>query len=47
MLVFDAALKKKDDDALKQMWVPISALALWLNEVEMEPFIGRRSICQG
>jgi hypothetical protein len=34
MLDFDAALKKKDDDALKQMWAPISALVLWLKNIE-------------
>ncbi|KAF1917120.1 hypothetical protein BDU57DRAFT_548681 [Ampelomyces quisqualis] len=40
ILEFDAALKKTGNDALKQMWAPISALALWLNEVDQGPFIG-------
>jgi hypothetical protein len=41
VLAFDATLKKKDDDDLKRMWAVTSALGLWLNEVDMGPFIGR------
>ncbi|KAF1938112.1 hypothetical protein EJ02DRAFT_425980 [Clathrospora elynae] len=40
MVAFDAALKKKDDVALKRMWAVISALALWLNEVDTGPYTG-------
>jgi hypothetical protein len=39
LLAYDAALKKKDDDALKQMWAPLSALALLLNEGDLPNFI--------
>ncbi|KAH7090730.1 hypothetical protein FB567DRAFT_626667 [Paraphoma chrysanthemicola] len=40
IIAFDTSLEKKDDDALKQIWATISALSLFLNEVEMGPFIG-------
>jgi predicted KAP-like P-loop ATPase len=40
VVAFNASLKKKDDDALKQTWAIISALSLFLNEVQMGAFIG-------
>lgn len=44
IVAFDAELKKKDDDdALKRTWACISALALWLNEVHMGPFVGNEN----
>lgn len=39
ILEFEAALKKTGDEALKQMWAPISSLALWLNEVDQGDLI--------
>lgn len=37
---FDTALKKKDDDSLKHAWAVISALSLWINEVDQGPLMG-------
>ncbi|KAF2829727.1 hypothetical protein CC86DRAFT_367670 [Ophiobolus disseminans] len=39
LVAFDATLKKKDDDALKRTWAAVTALGLWLNEVDMGPFV--------
>ncbi|KAF3052722.1 hypothetical protein E8E11_009669 [Didymella keratinophila] len=36
---FDASLKKSGDDALKYTWAIISALALWINEVDQGPLM--------
>jgi hypothetical protein len=41
LLAFDAALKKKIGDALKQMWAPIEAFALLLNENTLGGFISK------
>lgn len=37
---FDSSLKKSDDDALEHSWATISALALWINEVNQGPLMG-------
>jgi hypothetical protein len=47
---FDKSVKKKDDQSLKHMWAVISAISLWLNEVDQQPLIrtwhGRIVWCQ-
>ena len=37
---FDKSLKKSDDDGLKHTWAIVSALALWINEVNQGPLMG-------
>ena len=37
---FDTALKKNDDNALKHTWAIVSALSLWINEVDQGPLMG-------
>jgi hypothetical protein len=39
ILEFEAALKKTGDEAFKQMWHPISGLALCLNEIDQGDLI--------
>ena len=37
---FDKSLKKTDDNALRHTWAIISAISLWINEVEQGPLMG-------
>jgi hypothetical protein len=37
---FDASLKKTGEDAVKHTWAIVSALGLWMNEVDQRPLIG-------
>jgi hypothetical protein len=34
------AVKKDNEEALKEMWVTVSGLGLWLNEQDMGAFMG-------
>ncbi|KAF9698365.1 hypothetical protein EKO04_003417 [Ascochyta lentis] len=43
IVAFDASLKKKDDNALKHTWAIVSALSLWLNEIDQGPLIGNEN----
>lgn len=37
---FDKSLKKSDEDGLKPTWAIVSAMSLWLNEVDQGPLLG-------
>ena len=39
---FDKSLKKDDDAGLKHTWAIVSAMALWINEVDQGPLMGTR-----
>ncbi|KAJ4340781.1 hypothetical protein N0V95_007389 [Ascochyta clinopodiicola] len=41
---FDASLKKKDDNALKHTWSIVSALSLWMSEVDLGPLMGNEDV---
>ncbi|KAH6618862.1 hypothetical protein C7974DRAFT_427094 [Boeremia exigua] len=43
VVAFDGSLKKKDEDALKRTWAIVSALSLWLNEVNQRPLMGNEN----
>ncbi|KAJ8109846.1 hypothetical protein OPT61_g7160 [Boeremia exigua] len=36
---FDSSLKKKGDSAIKDAWAVVSAISLWINEVDQGPLI--------
>lgn len=40
MVEFDSSLKRSGDDALKHTWAIVSAIALWINEVDQGPLMG-------
>ncbi|KAJ4991125.1 hypothetical protein SVAN01_03475 [Stagonosporopsis vannaccii] len=40
---FDKSLKKKDEEALKHMWAIVSAMSLWINEVDQQPLMGNEN----
>jgi hypothetical protein len=41
---FDRSLKKTGEDGLKHTWAIVSAMSLWLNEVDQGPLIGNPSL---
>lgn len=40
---FDRFIKKTGEDGLKNAWAIVSAMSLWLNEVDQGPLIGNPS----